>query len=101
MPSPHNLLKVFNDSFTPVRALDGTLLGVVPKVRDTDEALLGSNGAMFELRIAAQVCVCVNVLDPLQSTQYLDGFIPIDRPQQRAYVEPTTDGEDPDIAVGV
>lgn len=100
MPSTHNLLKVFNDAFTPVRALDGTLLGVVPKVRDTDEALLGSNGAMFELRIAAQVCVCVNVLDPLQSTHYLDGFIAVDGAKLQN-APPQIAGDDPDIATGV
>lgn len=102
MPHPTNFLKVFNDSFTPVRALDGTLLGVVPRVRDTDEALLGSNGALFELRIAAQVCVCVNPDDPLQATHYLNGFIPVENVKSRDTSSPSpSDGEDPDLAIGV
>lgn len=93
------LLRVLSDDFTPVRDLTGRLLGVIPKVADTAEAVFGSNGTVYELRVAAQVCVCVNAEDQLQHPSYIDGFIPVDErellPQSASSLPP---GEDPDLA---
>lgn len=102
----HNMLRALTDPFTPVRDVSGRLIGCVPKVPDTAEVINGSNGTLFELRIAAQVCVCVNTDDPLQSPRYLDGFIPLDADVGKSADTPrpdgiTRDGEDPDLAVGV
>lgn len=101
MPSSSNLLRILTDKFTPVRDTTGRLLGVVPAVRETDEALIGSNGALYQLRIAAQVCVCVNLDDPMQSPQYLNGFIPVDDKALVSSASPSGSGDDPDLAVGV
>lgn len=99
MPDPNNFLRALSDRFTPVRALDGRLLGCVPRIPDTAEALRGSNGLLYELRISAQVCVCVNIDDPLQSPSALDGFIPL---IDGSSVTPAdARGDDPDLAIGV
>lgn len=97
---PHNFLRALSDRFTPVRTLSGALIGCIPRVSETAELITGSNGAAFELRISAQVCVCINPDDALQSPSYLDGFIPL---HDSATTTPSShaDGEDPDLAIGV
>jgi hypothetical protein len=98
--APQNLLRALRDEFTPVRDTTGRLLGCVPRVPDSAEALRGSNGALYELRIAAQVCVCVSLDDPLQHPSALDGFIPLDDANLDLAV-PVPRGDDPDLAQGV
>lgn len=98
---PHNFLRALSDRFTPVRSLDGTLIGCVPRVHESAQLLTGSNGAAFELRIAAQVCVCINPDDALQSPNYLDGFIPLHDTTPGSAPPSRADGEDPDLAIGV
>lgn len=98
----HPFIKVFNDNFTQVRAADGTLLGVIPRIRDTDEAILGSNGAAYAIGVTAQACVLADPRDPMQDPKYLNGFIALDGVKLRNEPRPSaTDGEDPDLAVGV
>lgn len=92
------LLRVLSDDFTPVRDLTGRLLGVIPKVAETAEAVFGSNGTVYELRIAAQVCVCVNADDALQHPSYIDGFISVDERELMPQSSTLPPGEDPDLA---
>lgn len=92
------LLRVLSDAFTPVRALDGRLLGVIPRVADTAEVVFGTNGSAYELRVAAQVCVCVNTEDPTQHPSHIDGFIPADERELMPPASPVPAGEDPDLA---
>jgi|SRR5579872_1414205 len=103
--SPENILKVLNDSFTPVRTIEGDLIGVIPKIPDHDTSpyVTGSTGMNFELRIQAQVCVCV---DPArQPVDTLPGFVAIDtfhtptkgRKKLLPDAPPPDLGKDPDL----
>lgn len=94
--APHNLLRALSDDFTPVRDTTGRLLGCVPKVPDTAELVQSSTGQAFELRIAAQVCVCCNLDDPTQHPSTLDGFIPLDDANLDLAI-PVARGDDADL----
>src|SRR5687767_11705878 len=96
--SPDTYLRVLSDPFTPVRALDGRLLGCVPKVND-DAIMAGQ----FPLVIAAQVCVRVDLGQPgTPPLDSLPGFIPLDDTNtDLALPAPGTDGDDRDLAEGV
>jgi hypothetical protein len=98
--APQNFLRALRDEFTPVRDMQSRLLGCIPKVPDTAEAIRGSNGALYELHMAGQVCVRVNLDDPLQHPSALDGFIPLDDANLDLAV-PVPRGDDPDLAQGV
>jgi len=98
--APQNLLRALSDAFTPVRDTTGRLLGCVPRVPDTAELIRAASGQSFELRIAAQVCVCVNLDDPTQHPSTLDGFIPLDGGANLDLATPVR-GDDPDLAQGV
>src|SRR5258706_15962978 len=55
-------LRCLSDAFTPVRDLDGALIGAIPKAPDDNGVTVrGTNGQNFELRIGMQVCGCVDV----------------------------------------
>lgn len=92
------LLRVLNDQFTPVRDTTGRLLGVIPRVADTAEVVFGTNGSAYELRVAAQVCVCVNTDDPTQHPSHIDGFISVDERELMPAPTAVPAGEDPDLA---
>lgn len=94
---PTNFLRVLSDAYTPVRDLQGRLLGAVPRVADTAEIVGSPRGEMFELRIASQVCVCVDLTK--QTPKSLDGFIPLD-PSNADLAEPVA-GTDADIGVPI
>ncbi len=98
--APQNLLRALRDEFTPVRDTTGRLLGCIPRVPDSAEMIQASSGQAFELRIAAQVCVCVNLDDPTQHPSTLDGFIPLDDGASLDLATPVR-GDDPDLARGV
>jgi hypothetical protein len=104
VPIPtHNFIRVLSDAFTPVRSTDGQLLGCVPRVSDNAELLRDRRGTVFELRIAAQVCVCVDLRQ--QTPESLDGFVCLDdtNTDLALPVEGTVGvgGDDPDLADGV
>lgn len=97
MISTHSFLKILGDDYTPVRAQDGTLLGAIPRIPETAETVINSKGVAFELRIAAQVCVCVA---PTQEAASLDGFIGLHDATAAATAAADTineTGTDPDI----
>lgn len=73
--SASDYLRAISDAFTPVRDETGRLLGCVPRVRDDVDALSYA-GQAFDLRLAAQVCLCVN-LGAGQRPQVLEGFVPL------------------------
>lgn len=77
MPDLHNFLQCLADDFTPVRDAQGHLLGCIPRVPDNTELVFNSTRAAFELRIAGQVCVCVDI--NIQDPSTLEGFIPYDK----------------------
>lgn len=93
--APQNLLRALSDDFTPVRDVTGRLLGCVPRVPESAELIQSSTGQSFELRIAAQVCVCVNLDDPTQHPSTLDGFTPLDDANFDLAVP--VRGDDPDL----
>ena len=95
--APQNLLRALRDDFTPVRDIAGRLLGCIPKVPESAEMIQGTNGAHYELRIAAQVCVCVDLDDRNQHPSALDGFIPLDDANLDLALPARVD--DPDLAV--
>lgn len=102
MLSTENILKCLSDEFTPVRDTDARLLGCIPRVQDeTAATITGTNGQNFELRLAVQCCVCVdlNSHDPAA----LPDFIPLDMKnadiaQPLAGSEAADPGADPDLA---
>lgn len=88
-------LRCLSDAFTPVRDLDGALLGAIPKVTDDNAVTVsGTNGQNFELRIALQVCVCVDVRT--QNPSVLPDFLPLDLKNADIGTPiPGTEGADP------
>jgi hypothetical protein len=92
------LLRVLSDDFTPVRDISGRLLGVIPRIADNAEIVFGTNGTAYELRVAAQVCVCVNSEDPTQHPSHIDGFIAVDNATLMPQQSTLPPGEDPDLA---
>lgn len=101
LSNPHDFLRVLADAFTPVRDTRGRLLGCVPRVTDDATATLSdAHGNVFELRIAAQVCVCVD-LDAGQSPRFIDGFVALDDTDTDLAVPAVPAGADPDLAEGV
>lgn len=100
MPSflnPHDYLRVTGDQFTPVRDQLGKLLGCVPRVPDNAERLANPRGSSFELRIAAQVCVCIDTTT--QTPTDIPNFIPLD--SNLPSLAHAVGGDDPDLAEGV
>lgn len=93
-----DFLRCIDDKFTPVRDLTGALIGCVPRVPDNTDAI-NHGGQTFELRIAAQVCVCVDL--DRQTPAVIDGFIPWGNAHGDPLDPTVPAGEDPDIAVGV
>lgn len=96
--SPDTYLRALSDAFTPVRSLNGRLLGCIPRVAD-DAVMAGP----FPLTIAAQVCVRVDLGQPgTPPLSALPGFIPLDDTQaDLALPAADTAGDDPDLAEGV
>lgn len=94
-----DFLRCHDDRFTPVRDTQGRLLGCVPRVADNNDHLASPLGERFELRIAAQVCVCVDLAAQTPTT--LDGFIPLGTEEVDLALPAVPPGEDPDLAVGV
>ena len=90
MPDLTHTLKILTDDFTPVRDTLGRLLGAVPRVPDTADAIRDTAGNVFELRVAAQVCVCVA---DGQSPLGLAGFTPLDTAQADLATSVTQDDD--------
>ncbi len=93
------IIRVYSDTFTPVRDTEARLLGVIPKVEDDNATLVtGTDGSLFELRISTQVCVCV---DPAtQDVRKLPGFMAVDLENEDLAL-PVAGGDDPDLAMPV
>lgn len=97
-----HVLNCLSDPLTPVRSTDGRLLGAVPKIADDHPVpyVTDANGVNFEIRIAAQACVVVDLRS--QVVTNLPGFVPlaganfshVESPDERA-VRQLREGEVP------
>lgn len=76
MLTSRHFLHVLSDAFTPVRDTSGRLLGCIPRVSATAEAVVGSDGTRMELHHAVQVCVMCDTARHNPHT--LAGFVPVD-----------------------
>jgi hypothetical protein len=74
MTERNNYLRCLSDDMTPVRDATGRLLGAIPRVADTAEAVRGADGTIFELRYSIQTAVCVA---PEQNPASLSGYVPL------------------------
>jgi len=91
---PHAYLKVMSDAFTPVRSVEGALLGCIPRIADGSDFITASGGQMFDLAWAAQPCVVCDL--KTQSPAALDGFVALDD-TDTDLAQPVVAGDDPDL----